>query len=169
MTDKEVIKIAQGLISDFKAESDTVVEFCNAIINTFEQKQKAAVWHEGLDQGSVVDKIRAEIQELRNCSCSNSDGIIDDVEDILDKHKAENLIEIPENATIGDVIKAVFPDWKIEHIKKMSGLDRYDINIDNFNRFSFYEDFWNSPYQPVKECNRISAETHEDVGEEKDR
>ena len=61
----------------------------------------------------------------------------------------KNLIVIPENATIGDVIKAVFPDWKIEHVKKMSGLNRYDINRDNFNRFSFYEDFWNSPYQPV--------------------
>ena len=38
----------------------------------------------------VIDKIRAEIQGLRNCSCSNSDGIIDDVEDIIDKYKAES-------------------------------------------------------------------------------
>ena len=37
----------------------------------------------------VLDKIRAEIQVLRNCSCSCSDGIIDDVEDIIDKYKAE--------------------------------------------------------------------------------
>jgi len=37
----------------------------------------------------VLDKIRAEIQSLRNCSCSCSDGIIDDVEDIIDKYKAE--------------------------------------------------------------------------------
>ncbi len=36
----------------------------------------------------VLDKIRAEIQSLRNCSCSCSDGIIDDVEDIIDKYKA---------------------------------------------------------------------------------
>ena len=81
------------------------------------------------------------------------------------EQNSKNLIEIPENATIGDVIKAVFPDWKIEHIRKMSGLDRYDINIDNFNRFSFYEDFWNSPYQPVKEakelCTEIKAMTKE--------
>jgi Zn finger protein HypA/HybF involved in hydrogenase expression len=27
---------------------------------------------------------------LRNCSCSCSDGIIDDVEDIIDKYKAES-------------------------------------------------------------------------------
>ena len=38
----------------------------------------------------VLDKIRAEIQRLRGCSCSCSDGIIDDVEDILDKYKAES-------------------------------------------------------------------------------
>lgn len=38
----------------------------------------------------VLDKIRSEIQGLRNCSCSCSDGIIDDVEDIIDKYKAES-------------------------------------------------------------------------------
>ena len=37
-----------------------------------------------------LDKIKAEIQRLRGCSCSCSDGIIDDVEDILDKYKVES-------------------------------------------------------------------------------
>lgn len=32
-----------------------------------------------------IDKAIEEIQKLRDCSCSCSDGIIDDVEDILDK------------------------------------------------------------------------------------
>ena len=32
-----------------------------------------------------VEKAIEEIQKLRGCSCSCSDGIIDDVEDILDK------------------------------------------------------------------------------------
>ena len=41
----------------------------------------------------VLDKVRAEIQGLRNCSCSCSDGIIDDVEDILDKYTADPEIE----------------------------------------------------------------------------
>ncbi len=40
-----------------------------------------------LKQEPVLDKIRAEIQNLRNCSCSCSDGIIDDVEDIIDKYR----------------------------------------------------------------------------------
>lgn len=32
-----------------------------------------------------IDKAIEEIQKLRGCSCSCSDGVIDDVEDILDK------------------------------------------------------------------------------------
>ena len=43
-----------------------------------------------LEQEPILDKIRAEIQKLRNCSCSCSDGIIDDVEDIIDKYKTES-------------------------------------------------------------------------------
>ena len=43
-----------------------------------------------LEQEPILDKIRAEIQNLRNCSCSCSDEIIDDVEDIIDKYKAES-------------------------------------------------------------------------------
>ena len=41
-------------------------------------------------QNDVLDKIYDDIQELRGCSCSYSDGIIDDVEDILDKYKIES-------------------------------------------------------------------------------
>ena len=43
-----------------------------------------------LEQEPILDKIYADIQRLRGCSCSCSDGIIDDVEDILDKCKAES-------------------------------------------------------------------------------
>jgi hypothetical protein len=32
-----------------------------------------------------IKQAKEEIQKLRGCSCSCSDGIIDDVEDILDK------------------------------------------------------------------------------------
>lgn len=43
-----------------------------------------------LEQESILSKIKTEIQSLRNCSCSCSDGIIDDVEDIIDKYKTES-------------------------------------------------------------------------------
>ena len=40
-----------------------------------------------LDNEGVIDKIMTEIQKLRGCSCGCSDGIIDDVEDIIDKYR----------------------------------------------------------------------------------
>jgi hypothetical protein len=45
------------------------------------------------EQEPILDKIYADIQKLRGCSCSCSDGIIDDVEEILDKYKAESEAE----------------------------------------------------------------------------
>ena len=44
---------------------------------------------QALEQEPILDKINAEIQKLRGCSCGCSDGIIDNVEDISDKYKAE--------------------------------------------------------------------------------
>ena len=52
---------------------------------------KVGAYLDGYNKGlEVLDKIYADIQKLRNCSCSCSDGIIDDVEDIIDKYKAES-------------------------------------------------------------------------------
>ena len=57
-----------------------------------EEHRQLAEWLKELkklrEQEPILDKIRAEIQKLRDCSCSCSDGIIDDVEDIIDKYKA---------------------------------------------------------------------------------
>ena len=44
---------------------------------------------QALEQDHILDKINTDIQGLRGCSCSCSDGIIDDVEEIIDKYKAE--------------------------------------------------------------------------------
>lgn len=38
MTRYEAIRIAQGLITDFKCESETIVEFCNVVIEALEQE-----------------------------------------------------------------------------------------------------------------------------------
>ena len=53
MTNQEAIKIAQGLITDFKCEDETMVEFCSVVI-------------EALKQMSVLDKIVAEVQSNRD-------------------------------------------------------------------------------------------------------
>ena len=68
--------------------------------------------------------------------------------------EATNIVvsqpQIPNNATNGDVIRTMFPDWKIEHIRKMSGMNRYECNIDTINSISFYDDWWNAPYKGEK-------------------
>lgn len=65
----------------------------------------------------------------------------------LDMQETINAIVIPKGATNGDMIKALFPEWKVEHIRKMSGRDRYDCHIDNINRIRFDDDWWNSEYK----------------------
>jgi hypothetical protein len=58
---------------------------CERYANEYRQ---LAEWLKELKEARIVlDQIIAEIQGLRNCSCSCSDGIIDDVEDIIDKYR----------------------------------------------------------------------------------
>jgi hypothetical protein len=45
----------------------------------------------------VLDEVTAEIKKLRGCSCSCSDGIIDDVEDIIDKCRTETTSQKKKN------------------------------------------------------------------------
>lgn len=40
MTREEAIRIAQGLITDFKCESETMVDFCNTVIKALEQEPR---------------------------------------------------------------------------------------------------------------------------------
>ena len=40
-----------------------------------------------------TDEMIAEIEKLRGCSCNNSDGIIDDVVDIIEEYCKENTDE----------------------------------------------------------------------------
>ena len=48
---------------------------------------------------------------------------------------------IPDNATNGDVIKAMFPNAKIEH---QGGIIRFIVDCWSFQ---IAEDWWNAPYQ----------------------
>ena len=68
MTKEEIVKIAKGLRTDFKCESDIMVDFCNSIIKELEQEpfiNKLCV-SSGVcehDKNKVLDKIRAEIEQ----------------------------------------------------------------------------------------------------------
>lgn len=76
-----LIMIRVSFIENATKEQEEIID------RTFEKALKA------LEQQFTLDKITAEIQGLRNCSCSCSDGIIDDVEDIIDKYKAESEVQ----------------------------------------------------------------------------
>ena len=68
-------KIIQGL---YKGDSRAIKEAIKVLEQeTCEEKTKT--------KSIPLDRAIREIQKLRGCSCSCSDGIIDDVEDILDK------------------------------------------------------------------------------------
>lgn len=60
-----------------------------------------------------------------------------------------NAVLIPENATNGDMIKAVFPYIEIEDNCDMY----YSVNIENLsidkglNTIGFRKDWWNAPYK----------------------
>ncbi len=60
MKNEEVIRIAQGLITDFKCESETMVEFCNAVIKALKQQP----CDDAISKQDVLDKIRTEIENI---------------------------------------------------------------------------------------------------------
>lgn len=89
MTREEIDKIASDYLNDCESELDMLEVF--------------VVAKESLEQGTVLDKIRAEIVELTKCpygieclgaNCpSNTDCMIcgDHVLEIIDKYKAESV------------------------------------------------------------------------------
>ena len=83
MTREEAIRIATGLRSDFKCESDTMVDFCNTVIKA-------------LGQEPVLDKIRAEISKTWCTQPKNryeeglKDQALKDMK-IIDKYKESEV------------------------------------------------------------------------------
>ena len=91
----------------YKIERNKVRKECISIIDKYkadmrggEERKEPSEWQQDHailkahadGANEVLDRIKAarkEMQKLRGCSCSCSDGIIDDVEDIIDKLIAE--------------------------------------------------------------------------------
>lgn len=59
MTREEAIRIAQGLISDFKCDSDIMVDFCNTVIKALEQEP----CEDAISRQRLYNKI-AEMEEF---------------------------------------------------------------------------------------------------------
>jgi len=94
MTREEAITVLKGL-SDNPLFSYQHIAAFNIAIHDIKAYHKwnlneLVLTQKDNEQEPILDKIYADIQRLRGCSCSCSDGIIDDVEDILDKYKAES-------------------------------------------------------------------------------
>lgn len=54
-------------------------------------------------------------------------------------------INIPEGATNGDVIKAVFPNYECREYQS------YVIIVTPYGNISFWKDWWNEPYKAGEE------------------
>ena len=47
-----------------------------------------------IEISNILDNIERDIQDLRGCSCQSSDGIIDDIEDIINRYRPVKDIDI---------------------------------------------------------------------------
>ena len=62
------------------------------------------------------------------------------------KKRVRNIIEIPDNATNGDVIKAMFP-----YAKEIKGRTTIYYSFFPFGKMEFLLDWWNAPYKKESE------------------
>ena len=68
---------------------------------------------------------------------------------IMLKQLRDDTIVIPAGVTNGDVIKALFPNAKYEHVKTLSGVDFVRVKgLDAFGlEQHFHDEWWNAPYK----------------------
>ena len=93
---------------------------------------------------------RFESSCTTECACcpysGNNCGLVHEADTV-------NAIVIPEGATNGDIIKAMFPYIKVEDKCSMY----YSVNIENLsadkglNTVGFRKDWWNAPYKSESE------------------
>ena len=61
----------------------------------------------------------------------------------IDKAPTVNAIQIPDNATSGDVIKAIFPD--ADYVAGANFM--HIVNVNNIGEISIPLKWWNAPYK----------------------
>jgi hypothetical protein len=79
-------------------------------------------------------------------------GTLFDTEKIINSLPTADVISIPEGATNGDMMKAMFPDAKVNNTKysyvvevKLPYHSKYDTGL------LFDKDWWNAPYKRESE------------------
>ena len=72
---------------------------------------------------------------------------------------AETVLEIPDNPTNGDMIKAMFPKCEI-----MSEDDRfYHIELDSYLPTPIFKNWWNAEYKEPTTKNDLAQERYQDL------
>ena len=163
MTNQELKNITNGLITDFKTTSDTMVDFCNSINKLIDEKETLftnqeikflidAVYfyidhHADINGTSeeylnLIEKLR-EIQKVTMCNAvreevRNSMNRALNKNGVIDNAPTVNTIIISKNATNGDIIKTLFPT-----------IDKYNnILLENHSKnILFDNEWWNTPYR----------------------
>ncbi len=89
MTNEDAIKIAKGLRYDFKCESETMVDFCNIVIEALEQNasifdeiKKLAEFHsETVTTATRTEDGYIDWEEKRVIPLSKLDTILNEIKD----------------------------------------------------------------------------------------
>lgn len=101
-----------------------------------------------------ADKLDECLQSMADLEWNKQVGSskgLEDAIDIIYDTPTVNAILIPDNATNGDVIKAMFPYIEIKDNCDMY----YSVNIENLstdkglNTVGFRKDWWNAPYKEL--------------------
>ncbi len=108
---------------------------------------------------------KSYINALKQCAKEHENEIVsfahirttdlcNDTADLLEKleKESDNAIPIPEGATNGDIIKAMFPNQTIGcaiPITDRNGAKFYRTTINGVTDFT--ESWWNAPYRKVEE------------------
>lgn len=76
---------------------------------------------------------------------------IDDAIRVVSERPTADAIPIPEGATNGDMIKAMFPDVIISESEETLHLKYHTVNSDPLFFVQVSKRWWNAPYRKVEE------------------
>lgn len=99
-----------------------------------------------------IEPVMKSIQQLRGCTCSCSDGIIDDVEMMMDMAPDADVVPILEEATNGNMFMTMFPDAEVVEVKYFDRIvSHYKVSFGkingNQNIVNFKSDWWDAPFK----------------------
>jgi hypothetical protein len=118
MTREEIIKLAKALCTDFKCESNTMVDFCNSIIRELKQEPKTEKVIKMRDatpeERESVDKYVKSISKLTGVNfdtlVSEPSGDLISLETVIEWLKAKDIIKLSsQEETARKELKALLP------------------------------------------------------------